>query len=86
MVGTTGIEPVTTAMSRQCSTAELRAPKKTYPDKHSSGARKIPHAAYVSQQLLAEFLLGTGKFEITEKSGKLLTRQKYSFAVRLPRS
>jgi hypothetical protein len=26
MVGTTGIEPVTTAMSRQCSTAELRAP------------------------------------------------------------
>ncbi len=28
MVGTTGIEPVTTAMSRQCSTAELRAPKK----------------------------------------------------------
>ena len=28
MVGTTGIEPVTTAMSRQCSTAELRAPIK----------------------------------------------------------
>ena len=27
MVGTTGIEPVTPAMSRQCSTAELRAPK-----------------------------------------------------------
>ena len=26
MVGTTGIEPVTTAMSRQYSTAELRAP------------------------------------------------------------
>ena len=29
MVGTTGIEPVTPAMSRQCSTAELRAPKKS---------------------------------------------------------
>ena len=28
MVGTTGIEPVTPAMSRQCSTAELRAPNK----------------------------------------------------------
>ena len=28
VVGTTGIEPVTPAMSRQCSTAELRAPEK----------------------------------------------------------
>lgn len=37
MVGTTGIEPVTTAMSRQCSTAELRAPKITKPDKTHQG-------------------------------------------------
>ena len=56
MVGTTGIEPVTTAMSRQCSTAELRAPIKTKPDKHSSGARKIPHAGYGSQHLPSEIL------------------------------
>ena len=31
LVGTTGIEPVTPAMSRQCSTAELRAPKNLDP-------------------------------------------------------
>ena len=49
MVGTTGIEPVTPAMSRQCSTAELRA-HKTKPGLHSPGARKIPHAGCVTQQ------------------------------------
>ena len=34
MVGATGIEPVTPAVSRQCSTAELRA--------HSDFGRKRP--------------------------------------------
>ena len=48
MVGTTGIEPVTPAMSRQCSTAELRAPNND-PGKIAPGARKIPYAPCVSQ-------------------------------------
>ena len=40
MVGTTGIEPVTTAMSRQCSTAELRAPiKPNLASNHQGRAR-----------------------------------------------
>ena len=49
MVGTTGIEPVTTAMSRQCSTAELRAPKITKPDKsHQGRARYHTHTTVLN--------------------------------------
>ena len=49
MVGTTGIEPVTTAMSRQCSTAELRAPKINKPDKsHQGRARYHTHTTVLN--------------------------------------
>ena len=55
MVGTTGIEPVTTAMSRQCSTAELRAPKKPIlASTHQGRARYHKQGAILNMESLNE--------------------------------
>src|SRR5215203_4359078 len=42
MVGATGIEPVTPAMSRQCSTAELRAHRRPHCEVSKNAATRKP--------------------------------------------
>ena len=55
MVGTTGIEPVTTAMSRQCSTAELRAPiKLNLASTHQGRARYHRRGVILNMESLTE--------------------------------